>query len=241
MDDLIERLDALIATVSGARAMPLSTSCLVNRVELLAALDDLRMLVPEALADADRVMADREAILAEAHREAAEVVRRARGECSRLAARSAVANEAGVRAAEIVASARATSDTMRVEIDRYVDAKLAEFESLLRRTLASVSRGRERLGEVGPGPAGTPAAWPPRPPAASVGAAADGHARIAGAPAGTADEPVVAPAGRMGGEKGDRADGGPVGHACDRPGDHVSGEVAGIEAPADDGAAAPIG
>jgi hypothetical protein len=200
MVDVIERLDAVVATVSGARALPLSAFCVLNRFELLAALDDLRMLVPEVLADADRVVADRDAILVEARRQAAAIVAAARRECGRLASGSAVAERAGREAEAIVASARTVSDTMRTEIDHYVDGKLAEFEALLGRTLTAVTRGRARLAEGGgdrsarsrPGGAGPPESantdrW--------VAASADpvGQVRVTGAAVEPAEDAAPAP------------------------------------------------
>jgi vacuolar-type H+-ATPase subunit H len=200
MVDLLERLDAVVATVTGARAMPLSASCLLNRVELLAALDDLRMLVPEVLADADRVLAERDMIIDEAHRVAAAIVAEARRECSRLASGSALAEQAGRQAEAIVESARTASDTMRTEIDQYVDGKLAEFEALLGRTLTSVTRGRARLAEGGGDRAArSRPAWagPPEPANADGWGAASadpvGHVRLTGGALEPAEDAGPAP------------------------------------------------
>ncbi|MCK9927080.1 hypothetical protein MXD62_07865 [Frankia sp. Mgl5] len=149
MDDLAERLDLIIAVVEGARAMPLTTSCVLNRAEMLEALEDLRARLPERLADADRVLADSEAIIDDAHRRAAAIVADGRREGARLASGSAVVAQAEADAAAIMAAARQASDDMRSQIDSYVDGKLAGFEEVLDRTLASVARGRERLASRG--------------------------------------------------------------------------------------------
>lgn len=145
MDDLAERLDLIIALVEGARAMPLSASCVLNRAEMLEALEDLRARLPERLADADRILADSEAIIDDAHRQASAIVADGRREGARLASGSAVVVQAQSDAASIMAAARRESEDMRSQIDSYVDGKLAGFEELLDRTLTSVTRGRERL------------------------------------------------------------------------------------------------
>ncbi|KPM57236.1 hypothetical protein CcI49_13255 [Frankia sp. CcI49] len=183
MDDLAERLDLIIVLVEGARAMPLSASCVLNRAELLEALEDLRARLPERLADADRVLLESEAIIDDAHRRAAAIVADGRREGARLASGSAVVVRAESDAAAIMAAARQASDDMRSQIDSYVDGKLAGFEELLDRTLASVARGRERLASRGavataaavgapghPAPAG---AVPVHAGAVHAGAAAD--------------------------------------------------------------------
>ena len=149
MDDLAERLDLIIAAVEGARAMPLSDSCLINRTELLAALEDLRARLPERLDEADRILAERDAIIADAYQRAAAIVAEGSREGARLASSSAVVRQAESDAAAIMAAARQASDEMRGQADSYVDGKLADFEDLLARTLASVRRGRERLATRG--------------------------------------------------------------------------------------------
>ena len=50
--DVHEKLDELVAQVESARSMPMSASCIVNRGEMLALLDEVRALLPEELAHA---------------------------------------------------------------------------------------------------------------------------------------------------------------------------------------------
>ncbi|WP_018504543.1 ATP synthase subunit B family protein [Parafrankia discariae] len=219
MDDLAERLDLIIAVVEGARAMPLTTSCVLNRAEMLEALEDLRARLPERLADADRVLADSEAIIDDAHRRAAAIVADGRREGVRLASGSAVVAQAETDAAAIMAAARQASDDMRSQIDSYVDGKLAGFEEVLDRTLASVARGRERLASRGAvagaagahGGAGGPAG-PHQFGGVGPAAAAPMGARSAVVGAGGADlHPAVSGAGPAGPDTGVPGGGGPHG------------------------------
>ena len=41
--------------------------------------------------------------------------------------------------------ARQSAEAMRVEVEDYVDAKLANFEIVLTKTLSAVERGRQKL------------------------------------------------------------------------------------------------
>jgi len=59
MDDLVDRIDGVITSVVDARAMPLSTSCVLNRTDLLAELRAVRELVPVACAEAAGIVAER--------------------------------------------------------------------------------------------------------------------------------------------------------------------------------------
>jgi G3E family GTPase len=72
--DLISKLDEVTELVEAAKSMPLSSSCVVNRAELLAALDEVRDLLPQQIADASGIVADRDELVEEARREAERIV-----------------------------------------------------------------------------------------------------------------------------------------------------------------------
>ena len=54
--DVQKKLDEIVAAVSGARSMPMSASCVVNRAELLAMLEEVRAALPDSLAQAQAVL-----------------------------------------------------------------------------------------------------------------------------------------------------------------------------------------
>ncbi len=145
MEDVQAVLGRISALVEGARAMPMSASCVVNRAELLGMVEELRGLLPEAFSRAQGLLEDREGVMAEGRAEAARVLEEARAEHRRLVEATAVYQSAEAEASQILAEAQASSDTMRVEVEDYVDAKLANFEIVLEKTLKAVSRGREKL------------------------------------------------------------------------------------------------
>jgi len=143
--DVHDKLDEITAVVESARSMPMSSSCVVNRGELLALLEELRAGLPEELDLADRLLADRESVLQEARAAAAELVAGGEAERDRLASQTEVVAAAAAQAAALVAEAEADSAQMRAETDDYVDAKLANFEITLTKTLSAVQRGRDKL------------------------------------------------------------------------------------------------
>jgi cell division septum initiation protein DivIVA len=143
--DVPAKIEEIEQLVRAARAMPMSASCVVNRAELLEHLAELRSLLPDELAGAQRVLADSEAVIEEGRVEAARIIEAARAERSRMVSRTEVAREALAEAERIIADARADADRMQVEVDDYVDAKLANFEVVLHKTLAAVERGRAKI------------------------------------------------------------------------------------------------
>ena len=140
---LLERLGSVVAE---ARAVPMSASCVVNRVELLDLVGQLRERLPLELQRASVVLQDREAVLADGRREVEAMLQAAREECAGMVRQAAVVREAQEEATRLLAEAREASETMRLEVEDYCDAKLANFEIVLTKTLAAVERGRRKLG-----------------------------------------------------------------------------------------------
>lgn len=143
--DVSPKLDELIALVESARSMPMSASCVVNRAEVVARLEEVKGLLPAEMAEARRIITDRDAVLEESRREAERVVEGAREERGALIADTDVAREAYAEAERILTGARLEAERIRTEADDYVDQKLANFEVVLTKTLSAVGRGRDKM------------------------------------------------------------------------------------------------
>ncbi|MCD9144102.1 cell division initiation protein [Streptomyces albireticuli] len=143
--DVRKKLDEIVATVSGARSMPMSASCVVNRSELLALLAEVRSALPDALARADEIVGGRERMVADAREEAERIIESARAHRGSLISDTEVARQSQDEADRILAAARREAEEIRAEADDYVDSKLANFEVVLTKTLGSIDRGREKL------------------------------------------------------------------------------------------------
>jgi cell division septum initiation protein DivIVA len=140
-----DKLAELGAMVEDARAMPMSASCIVNRGEVLALLDDIQRALPEDLDRAERLLADRDTVIDLGRQEAERLVEKGRQEQQRLVSATEIAKEADEEAERILKAAQADADAIRAEVDDYVDAKLANFEVVLNKTMQAVIRGRDRL------------------------------------------------------------------------------------------------
>ncbi len=143
--DVHDKLDDLSALVENARAMPMSASCVVNRGHVLDLLDEVRALLPDSLAQADDVLADREDLLAAARGEAEQIILEAKGHARELVGEHEIYRAAVAEADAVRADADAEASRMRRETDDYVDAKLANFEVALHKTIAAVQKGRDKI------------------------------------------------------------------------------------------------
>jgi vacuolar-type H+-ATPase subunit H len=144
--DVQKKLDEIVAAVSGARSMPMSASCVVNRAELLSMLEEVRAALPGSLAQAQELIGDREQMVEQARQEAERIIQTAHAERGSLISDTEVARRSQAEADRILAEARQEAEEIRAEADDYVDSKLANFEVVLTKTLLGTGPGTDEQG-----------------------------------------------------------------------------------------------
>lgn len=143
--DPLDRIDEIIAMVEGARSMPMSRNCIVDRAEMIGLLDQLRSELPGEMRRAMALLEERDNILDAGKREADRIIREAEAEHARLVSINEITVSAEHEANRLITDARAESQRLREEVDDYVDTALANFEQFLTRSLASIERGRDKM------------------------------------------------------------------------------------------------
>jgi len=149
--DVQKKLDEIVSAVGSARAMPMSASCMVNRADLLAMLEEVRAALPDSLAHAEELIGGRDRMVDDARQEATRIIESAHAERARLSSETEVARTSQEEADRILGEARREAEEIRAEADDYVDSKLANFEVVLTKTIGSVDRGRDKLLGRAPG------------------------------------------------------------------------------------------
>ena len=142
-----EKLTQLRQLVLNARSMPMSASCVINRGEVLDAIDAVIAHLPEEIAGAQQVIDERQSAVAEGEAEAERLLEEAREEADRLARESEVVRVAEEIAAQVKADAEAEAEALRRETDLFIDSRMASFESVLHKTTSQVHTARARLAE----------------------------------------------------------------------------------------------
>lgn len=157
--DIAGRLQQLEDIVREAKSMPLSSSVLVNKDEVLDLLQQMQEDLPDEIKQARWIVKDREDLLAKARAEGDKVIEQAHEEQLRMARKEDVVVRAREEAERIFTEEDDRARAMKSEAEDYVDAKLAQFEIALRkiledsqaatkglaRTLDQVEAGRDRL------------------------------------------------------------------------------------------------
>ena len=144
-EGLTELVDAIVATVEHARAMPMSASVLVNRAEVLSLLDQVKLAMPDQLSRADELLAEADEVKQAARAEAERIVSGAKKRAAALVAKEPVVAAAEARATEIIAQGEAAVAALMRDADDYCDRRLADFEIDLGRISAQVTAGRAKL------------------------------------------------------------------------------------------------
>lgn len=138
-------LQQLRELVSGAKSVPMSASCMVNRTETLALIDQAAAALTEDTREAQRVAATSLETLERAQAEASQIIAAAEEKASFLASQTPVMDEARRKAALVESKALADAEALRRESDAYVDARIASFEAALHKTMSQVHTMRDRL------------------------------------------------------------------------------------------------
>ena len=142
-----EKLARLRELILNARSMPMSASCVINRSEVLDAIDDVIDNLPEEIADAQEVIEVTKNRIADAESEAADILAEAREHAAGLAQHSEIVRVAARAAAELTQQAEEEAAALRRETDAFVDSRMATFESVLHKTASQVKTARMRLAE----------------------------------------------------------------------------------------------
>lgn len=143
--DVEAKLHQLEVMLADAKGVPLSASIMLNRAEVDGLVTDLRTALPDELRQARWIIKERDELLDRARRETEKMIEEAEAERHRIVSRTEVVRRAAREADRIIDEATEQARQIRLEVEDYVDAKLANFEVVLQKTLAAVERGRQKL------------------------------------------------------------------------------------------------
>lgn len=142
----VERLiQGLINVVEAARPVPLSSSSMINKDEVVSVLNDISLRLPDEIRAARWLLKQREDFLARTQREGDELIDLARARAGQMVQKSEVVKAAEVRARRIVEDAQSEARRLQLETEDFCDQRLASFEAVLKKTQKIVADGRSKL------------------------------------------------------------------------------------------------
>ena len=135
IEELIEMLEDLL---SEATRVPFGKKSMVDVDKMSEVITDMRMVLPMEIQQAQKVVLDKNNIIAEAKREAESIIRKAEQRRAELLDESDLVREARRRATEMLNAEQNHCTDLRTSTNEYVDKMLRRIEELLATDLGNL-------------------------------------------------------------------------------------------------------
>lgn len=143
VDELINELQDMIAD---AKTLPLSGGKVIVEAEkIYDILDEIQDTLPAEVRQAKNIVADRSQIIAEAKKEADDIIRAAEERKKAMIEQSEVMREAKSEATELLNDVKAKSAEMRKAANDYVDNVLKRTDDAITAQLTELRKTRQNL------------------------------------------------------------------------------------------------
>lgn len=129
---LVDRLEELVGV---GKRVPFSTRVMIEEEEFLAIVDQLRATVPNDVRQAQRIIREREAIVAGAQAEAAKILEVARQQAEYIVSQQGVLNEARQRGEELLRQVEQEHRRSLAQIDQYALQQFTRVEDSVQQGL----------------------------------------------------------------------------------------------------------
>ena len=143
--EILEILDVLEDKVENAKNIPIINRAVIDKEDLLASIEDIRLRLPDDLKQARWIKDDRKRILAEAKEEADAIIKQGEEKAAQLVDEHAITKRAYEQANSIIASAQKTSRELRLGARQYIDKILADSEASLSKSQDTIRAMRVEL------------------------------------------------------------------------------------------------
>jgi vacuolar-type H+-ATPase subunit H len=154
VDEILDRMEYL---VHNARRVPFSSQVMLDELEVVELIDELRASLPDEIKLASWTMQEQRRLIGEAHAEAGRITSSANERAETTAREHEVLRRVERQSQRTLREAQARADDIVREAEAYALEQLQQLEAHLSRTLATVKRGVEALQP------GAPADPSPRP------------------------------------------------------------------------------
>jgi vacuolar-type H+-ATPase subunit H len=152
---LVDRLEELVGI---GKRVPFSGRVMVEEEQFLALVDQLRIAVPNEIKQAQRVIKERERIIAESQDEAAKILETARKRAEYFVSEQGILNEARQQSEELLRQVEERRNRSKTEIDEFALQQFNKLEEAMREgleiidnavreTVATLEHARDAIAE----------------------------------------------------------------------------------------------
>src|SRR2546423_122606 len=131
--------------VHHARRVPISSQVMLDEVEIVELIDELRASLPEEIKQANWTVQEQQRLIGEAHAEASRITSRANERAESTIQEHEILRRVERQSQQTLREAQTRADEILREAEAYALEQLQQLEAHLSRTLATVKRGVEAL------------------------------------------------------------------------------------------------
>ena len=143
VDELISELQDLVAD---SKTLPLSGGkVIIDAEKIYDILDEIQDTLPAEVRQAKNIVADRSQIIAEAKKEADDIIRAAEERKKQMIEQSEVMREAKAESAELINAAKAKSAEIRKAANDYVENVMKRTDDAITAQLTELRKTRQNL------------------------------------------------------------------------------------------------
>lgn len=143
VDELISELQDLVAD---SKTLPLSGGkVIIDAEKIYDILDEIQDTLPAEVRQAKNIVADRSQIIAEAKKEADDIIRAAEERKKQMIEQSEVMREAKAESAELINGAKAKSAEIRKAANDYVENVMKRTDDAITAQLTELRKTRQNL------------------------------------------------------------------------------------------------
>jgi cell division septum initiation protein DivIVA len=152
--DILYLIDELESRLTAGRRLPLTSNIVVDEEEFFDIINEMRSRIPEEVKQAQKIVRERDRIIAQAHEEAERLVALAEEKAKEVLGQQEIVKGAQARADTIIERAQLEADKLKTDADDYVIAVLSQLGSQLEGLMTTVQNGIQVVHERGMGPEG---------------------------------------------------------------------------------------
>lgn len=146
MRSIEELLSELDAVMDKAKSVPFAADkCVVDSEELNRIVEDIRINLPQEIRQAKAIVAERSTIVAEANKEAQDIINKAQERARTLVNQEAIYKEAREKAEKLRSAAEEQANEILRGTFAYSDSILLETENAVNQNLETVRQARKNL------------------------------------------------------------------------------------------------
>lgn len=165
-NDIIELLDILYGMVNDAWSVPLGNDkCIIEREKAIEIINEIKVNLPTAIAEAQRLVSARDEFIGNAKREAEAMRKNAEEQARVMIEEQEIVRVAKAKSNEMITSAEAKSKELRRLASEYVEQIVSETERSMQEALATIQTAHNSFKALGGGTAPVQAKSEARPEA----------------------------------------------------------------------------